>query len=320
PPPPQLSQPVIDQPQVTSMEVDQIPPSTSIITSTHSPSTTSAETENAIKALCSSIQIPQQTIPKTSNVEKSPTIIAPISKETLPIVEHQSTPITTITTTTTTVTPTTATPTTSIIPPHVSIKSSIPSTTFNEETLSAVNSLLMLNNNPPNLAGDHPPMKGTARVTPTISKPVYSFVTSLPSPTDQQSRQSATTTTTTTAAITSTTTTTSVETPSTQQNDLITMVSNIVSSANLNGDKSTVTTSSPSSLSTTATTTRSHIESVIDDVAKGVSTTTAIVTEPTTSIVDTNPSSSISTNTTKSTSIPTVLRDVMKTPCLTSST
>ncbi|CAF3588991.1 unnamed protein product [Adineta steineri] len=323
PPPPQLSQPVIDQPQVTSMEVDQIPPSTSIITSTHSPSTTSAETENAIKALCSSIQIPQQTIPKTSNVEKSPTIIAPISKETLPIVEHQSTPITTITTTTTTVTPTTATPTTSIIPPHVSIKSSIPSTTFNEETLSAVNSLLMLNNNPPNLAGDHPPMKGTARVTPTISKPVYSFVTSLPSPTDQQSRQSATTTTTTAAAITSTTTTTSVATPSTHQNDLITMVSNIVSSANLNGDKSTVTTSSPSSLSTTtttATTTRSHIESVIDDVAKGVSTTTAIVTEPTTSIVDTNPSSSISTNTTKSTSIPTVLRDVMKTPCLTSST
>jgi hypothetical protein len=166
-----------------------------------------------------------------------------------------------------------------------------------EETLSAVNSLLMLNNNPPNLSGDHPAMKGTARVTPTISKPVYSFVASLPSPTDQQSRQTATTTTTT-----------SVATPPTQQNDLITMVSNIVSSANLSGEKQPATT-------------RSHIEEVIDDVAKGVSTTTAILTEPTASIVDTNPlSSSTSANTTKSTAIPNILRDVMKTPCLTSST
>ncbi|UJR25262.1 hypothetical protein I4U23_006614 [Adineta vaga] len=333
------STPVPDQSQITSMETEQIPPSSSIINSTHSPSTTSTETDNAIKALCPSIQIPQQTISKSSNQEKSSPIIAPISKETLPIVEHQPTAIST----------------TSILPPHVSIKSSLTSATFSmllekislslfyfcffsldenvEETLSAVNSLLMLNNNPPNLAGDHPVMKGTARIAPTISKPVYSFVASLPSPTDQQTRQPPITTPTTTATVT---------TPSTQQNDLITMVSNIVSSNNLNTDKPSVTTTAATTTITTTTTTttttsatgtastRSHIEEVIDDVAKGISTTatTAIVTESTTSMVDTNSliSSSVGVTSTttsapsKTTPIPNILRDVMKTPCLTSST
>jgi len=110
PPPPS----VIVQPQITSMETDQIPSSSSIATSIHSPSTTSTETENAIKALCSTIQIPQQTISKTSNLEKSSPIIAPISKETLPIVEHQPTSITT----------------NSLLPSHVSMKSSLTTATF----------------------------------------------------------------------------------------------------------------------------------------------------------------------------------------------
>ncbi|CAF4640218.1 unnamed protein product, partial [Rotaria sp. Silwood1] len=286
----------IDQPQIIPMETDQIPLSSSIVTSTQSPLTTSTETEIAIKALCSSIQIPQQSLSKTSNLEKSSPIIAPISKETLPIVEHQPTSITT----------------TSILPSHVPIKSSLTSATFNEnveETLSAVNSLLMLNNNTSNISGDHPAIKGAARITPTISKPVYSYVASLPSPTDQQTRQVATTPTTT-----------SVSTVSTQQNDLITMVSNIVSSSNITGEKPPITTSTTTT-TTTTTTTRSHIGEVIDDVAKSLSTTTSIITEPTTSIVDTNSlSSSTSTGTNKSTSIPNILRDVMKTPCLTSST
>lgn len=170
----------------------------------------------------------------------------------------------------------------------------------------------MLNNNPSNIPGDHSSAKGTARVPPTISKPVYTFVPSLPSPTGQQSRQTTTT-------VTPTTTTTSVSTPSSQPKDLITMVSNIVSSSNLTSEKSTVTNAS------TATTSRSHIEEVIDDVAKGTSTTTTIVTEPTTSIVDTIPLSSVSASstpvaTTKTTPIPNILGNVMKTPCLTSST
>ena len=84
-----LPLPTIDQLQVTSMETDQIPLSSSIITSTHSPLTTRTDTENAIKALYSSIQIPQQSLSKAANLEKSSPIIAPISKETLPIVEHQ---------------------------------------------------------------------------------------------------------------------------------------------------------------------------------------------------------------------------------------
>jgi hypothetical protein len=105
---------VIVQSQITSMETDQIPSSSSITTSIHSPSTTSTETENAIKALCSTIQIPQQTISKTSNLEKSSPIIAPISKETLPIVEHQPTSITT----------------SSLLPSHVSMKSSLTTATF----------------------------------------------------------------------------------------------------------------------------------------------------------------------------------------------
>lgn len=316
-PPSSSSSSVTDQSQIISMETDQIPLSSSIITSKQSPSRTSAETEHAIKAVYSTIQIPQASVSKPANLEKSSPIIAPISKETLPIVEHQPTPI----------------QTTSIVPAHVPIKSSsLSSATFSmfllfnslsffnllfcfadenvEETLSAVNSLLMLNNNPPNISGDHPPNKGTARVTPTISKPVYTFVASLPSPTDQQSRQTTTATPTATTA--------SVSTSSTQPKDLITMVSNIVSSSNLSGEKQPVT-----NISTT-TAARSHIEEVIDDVAKGASTTsTTIVTEPTTSIVDTNPLTSASltsTATTKSTPIPHILRDVMKTPCLTSST
>ncbi|CAF4250012.1 unnamed protein product, partial [Rotaria magnacalcarata] len=75
--------------------------------------------------------------------EKTAPIIAPISRETLPIVEHKPASITTP----------------SVLPSHVPIKSSITSTTFNEnveETLSAVNSLLMLNSNPSNISGDHP--------------------------------------------------------------------------------------------------------------------------------------------------------------------
>ena len=305
---------IADQPaQVTSMETEQIPLPSSIITSTQSPSRTSVETENVIKAVYSNIQIPQP------SVSKSSAIIAPISKETLPIVEHQPVPI----------------QTTSILPAHGSTKSSVPQATFSmfilflqyslfvqnclrsldenvDETLNAVNSLLMLNNNPSNIPGDHSSAKGTARVPPTISKPVYTFVPSLPSPTDQQSRQTTTTT------VTPTTTTTSVSTPSTQSKDLITMVSNIVSSSNLTGEKSTVT-NAP-----TTTTARSHIEEVIDDVAKGTSTTT-IVTEPTASIVDTIPLSSVPPSstpvaTTKTTPIPNILGNVMKTPCLTSST
>ncbi|CAF1547502.1 unnamed protein product, partial [Adineta ricciae] len=309
PPPSSSSSSIPDQSHITSMETEPVPPPSSIISSTQPLSTTSAETENAIKVLCPSIQIPQQTISKTANLEKSSPILAPISKETLPIVEHQPT----------------STATTSILPSHVSIKSSLTSATFNEnveETLSAVNSLLMLNNNPANLAADHPAMKGTARVTPTISKPVYSFVASLPSPTDQKSRQPQPTATVTA-------TTTGISTPSTQQNDLITMVSNIVSSSNLTSDKTSVT-AAPSTVG--VVTTRSHIEEVIDDVAKGVSTTattsttTAIVTESAPSIIDATPllsssagTTSTTTVTTKSTPIPNVLRDVMKTPCLTSS-
>jgi hypothetical protein len=111
PPPPPSA---VVQPQITSMETDQIPSSSSIATSVQSPSTTSTETENAIKALCSTIQIPQQTISKTSNLEKSSPIIAPISKETLPIVEHQPTSITT----------------SSLLPSHVSMKSSLTTATF----------------------------------------------------------------------------------------------------------------------------------------------------------------------------------------------
>jgi len=103
-----------EQSQITSMETDQIPSSTSIITSTNSPSTKSTETENAIKALYSTIQIPQQSISKTPNLEKSSPIIAPISKETLHIVEHQPTSI----------------QKPSILPSHVSIKSSLTSATF----------------------------------------------------------------------------------------------------------------------------------------------------------------------------------------------
>lgn len=302
---PPSSSVVPDQP--TSMETEQIPLPSSIITSTQSPSRTSMETENVIKAVYSNIQIPQP------SVSKSSAIIAPISKETLPIVEHQSVPIQTA----------------SILPTHGSTKSSATFSTFTlvfpiyildfhsldenvDETLNAVNSLLMLNNNPPNMPGDPSSAKGTARVPPTISKPVYTFVPSLPSPTDQQSRQTTSTT------VTPTTTTPSVSTPSTQPKDLITMVSNIVSSSNLTGEKSTVT-NAP-----TTTTSRSHIEEVIDDVAKGTSTT-AIVTEPTTSIVDTIPLSSVSASstpvaTTKTTPIPNILGNVMKTPCLTSST
>ncbi|CAF4439306.1 unnamed protein product, partial [Rotaria magnacalcarata] len=103
-------QPLIDQSQVTPMETDQIPLSSSIITSTKSPSTTSAETETAIKALCSSIQIPPPPPPlsKISNPEKTAPIIAPISRETLPIVEHKPASITTP----------------SVLPSHVPIKSS----------------------------------------------------------------------------------------------------------------------------------------------------------------------------------------------------
>lgn len=318
----------IEQSQITPMETDQIPTLTSsassIITSTKSPSTTSPETETAIKAVYSTVQISQQPIPKTPNLEKSSPVIAPISKETLPIVEHQPTSI----------------QTTSKLPSHVPMKSSITSATFSmfcfclvifyrvlffsldenvEETLSAVNSLLMLNNNPSNISGDHPALKGAARVTPTISKPVYTFVASLPSPTDQQTRQ----TTTTTAATVVPPPTTSVSTPPTQQTDLITMVSNIVSASNLSGEKQPVTTTTATP---TITTSRSHIEEVIDDVAKNSSSSAttiaaAIATEPTTSIVDTNTlTSTSSSGTTKSTSIPNILRDVMKTPCLTSST
>ena len=299
---------VADQPPVTSMETEQIPLPSSIITSTPSQSRTSAETENVIKAVYSNIQIPQ------TSVSKSSAIIAPISKETLPIVEHQPTPI----------------QTTSILPPHGSIKSSATPSAFSmfslssivddffkynvrsldenvDETLNAVNSLLMLNNNPANIPGDPATMKSTARVPPTISKPVYTFMPSLPSPIDQQSRQTTT--------ITSTPTTSSVVTTPTQPKDLIKMVSNIVSSPNLPGEKPTVT-----NPSTTATS-RSHIEEVIDDVAKN-SSTTAIVTEPTTSIVDSTPLSSVSTPVaaTKTTSLPNILGNVMKTPCLTSST
>lgn len=171
----------------------------------------------------------------------------------------------------------------------------------------------MLNNNAPNIPGDPASMKGTACVPPTISKPVYSFVASLPSPTDQQSRQKTTTTSTTTT--TTTTTTTSVSTTPTQPKDLITMVSNIVSSPNLAGEKPIVPTTSAT------VTSRSHIEEVIDDVAKSASTT-AIVTEPTASIVDTTPLSSVSTTAAaaKTTPLPNILGNVMKTPCLTSST
>jgi hypothetical protein len=107
---------VIDKSQITSMETDQVPSSSSasIITPTKSPSTTSTETENAIKALYSTRQISQQSVSKASNLEKSSPIIAPISKEKLPIVEHQPTSI----------------QTTSILPPHVSIKSSLASAAF----------------------------------------------------------------------------------------------------------------------------------------------------------------------------------------------
>jgi hypothetical protein len=105
----------VDPSQIIPMETDKIPPSSSsIVTSTQSPSSTSAETENAIKAVYSSIQIPQQSISKTPNVDKASAIIAPITKETLPLVEHQPTSI----------------PTASILPPHISIKSSLTSTTF----------------------------------------------------------------------------------------------------------------------------------------------------------------------------------------------
>lgn len=317
---------VVDQPTVTSMETDPVSlpsttvtaitvttttptPTASTTTTTTAPSsssssiplvsTTSPETENAIKAVYSTISIPQQSISKTPAIEKSTPIIAPISKETLTIVEHQPTPI----------------QTTSILPSHVSIKSSLTSSALNEnveETLSAVNSLLMLNNNPPNPSGDHPAMKGAARVTPTISKPVYSLVTSLPSPTDQQTRQAATISVTT-----------SVPTPTTQQNDLITMVSNIVSSSNMNTDKPSIVNTTPANTSS-----RSHIEEVIDDVAKGtlttsVATATPVISEPITSIVETNTlptASSSSITAPKSTSIPNIVRDVMRTPCLTSST
>jgi hypothetical protein len=102
---------IIDQSQVTSMETDQIPSSSSssILTSTTSP-----ETEHAIKAVYSTIQIPQPSVSKSANREKLSPIIAPISKETLPIVEHKPTSI----------------QTTSILPSHVSIKSSLTSATF----------------------------------------------------------------------------------------------------------------------------------------------------------------------------------------------
>jgi hypothetical protein len=190
----------------------------------------------------------------------------------------------------------------------------------------------MLNTNPSNASGDHPVLKGTARVTPTISKPVYSLVTSFPSTTCQQSRSTATLSTSTSS------------TPTTQSTDLITLVSNIVSSSNLSVDKSATLVSTAT---VPITSTRSHIEEVIDDVAKGgltttttpstttptrtptppppstttttVPITTIITSEPVTSTVDTNPvSSSVSssTGTTKSTSIPHILRDVMKTPSL----
>lgn len=76
--------------------------------------TTSTETENAIKAVYPTIPIPQQSISKTSTVEKSTPIIAPISKETLPIVEHQPTSI----------------QTTSILPSHVPSKPALPSAAF----------------------------------------------------------------------------------------------------------------------------------------------------------------------------------------------
>jgi hypothetical protein len=115
--PPPLTSSVIDQSQITSMETDQIPSSSSsssIITSTKSPSTTSAETENAIKALYSTIQISQQSISKTPTAEKSSPIIAPISKETLPIVEHQPK----------------SKHTPSRLPSHVPFKSSLTSATF----------------------------------------------------------------------------------------------------------------------------------------------------------------------------------------------
>lgn len=111
---PSQPQPTSDQPQVTSMETEQIPLSSSILTSTKSPSTTSAETELAIKALYPSIQIPQQSLSKASNLEKLSPIIAPISKETLPIVEHQPVPIAPA----------------CILPTHVPIKPSIMPTTY----------------------------------------------------------------------------------------------------------------------------------------------------------------------------------------------
>ena len=96
---------------------EPLPPPSSIITTGQSPPSTSPETETAIKAVYSSIQIPTPNISKLSTLDKATPIIAPISKETLPIVEHQTTPITT---------------TTSILPTHVSIKSTLPSTAFSK--------------------------------------------------------------------------------------------------------------------------------------------------------------------------------------------
>ena len=193
-----------------------------------------------------------------------------------------------------------------------------------EETLSAVNSLLMLNNNSSNLPGDYPPMRGTARVTPTISTPVYSRVTSMPTSTTNQ--QTLPTQTPASTILTSTS----------QSKDLITLVSNIVSSSKVNADKQQTTQSTTiPSLSGTPSipigNMRSHIEEVIEDVAKGAATgtttgTTNTVTTSSTSstmidanttIVDSNIVTSVSNSTgsSKATAIPPVLRDVMKTPC-----
>ena len=333
--------PTIEKVSSVPMETETVPSPSPIIASTHSlPSTTTTtETENTIRAVYPSMPIPPTSlsiaapsISKLPSLEKTSPIIAPISKETLPIVEHQSASAS------------------STLPTHGPIKPPLTSNAFStscetrsstmtsrlssfldenvEETLSAVNSLLMLNNNPSNLPGDHAGGKGAARVAPTISKPVYSFVASLPSPTNQQSRP--------------TPASTSVSTPVPQQTDLITLVSNIVSSSSLTGDKpstpgllsasspavpaavtTTTTTAATTTIAAANTATRSHIEEVIDDVAKGGSTSaaaTATATEPTVPLVDTTSVASSSAGTTKSTPIPNILRDVMKTPCLASST
>ncbi|CAF0752949.1 unnamed protein product, partial [Didymodactylos carnosus] len=109
-----------------------------------------------------------------------------------------------------------------------------------EETLNAVNSLLMLNNRadiPAVVNSEHQKTETNSKIicqtisaAPTISTPIYNVVTSLPSPSTNRSTN----------------------------RDLMTLVSNIVG-----------TTSTSSSLSTIEKHQRSHIEEIIDDVAKG---------------------------------------------------